>query len=120
MDETLAQNKAINAGNYKTWVESHSIEEIQQANNARKRLKRDFNITAYPLKIHDERVPKRPAGPYAHFIKAKLSAEHSNGITKALAEEWNNLSAAERRPYQDLAAAEQAKYQKELEKVHSR
>ncbi|KAH8745471.1 hypothetical protein F5883DRAFT_587061 [Diaporthe sp. PMI_573] len=120
MDETVAQNKAINAGNFKTWVESHSISEIQQANVARRRLKREFDINSYPLKIHDERVPKRPAvNAYAYFVKAKLSADHQRRMSPELSEEWKALPAAEKKPYQDLAVAEFAKYQREMEKVYS-
>ncbi|KKY32928.1 putative hmg box protein [Diaporthe ampelina] len=121
LEETAAQNKAINAGNFKTWVESHSIAEIQEANIARRRLKRDFNIIPYPIKLVDQRLPKRPASnAYAYFVKAKSSASpHAggSGLTKELSQDWHALSAAEKRPYQDLAAAEFAKFQKELEKL---
>lgn len=120
MDETVAQNKAINAGNFKTWVESHSIVEIEQANKARKRLKRDFNISAYPLKLHDDRVPKRPAtNAYAYFIKAQRSAGPVRDLSQGMAEEWKRLSAAEKKPYQDLALAEYTKYKQEMGKIHS-
>jgi hypothetical protein len=120
LDEIVAQNKAINAGNFKTWVESHSIAEIQQANAARRRLKREFNINSSPLKLHDDRVPKRPASSaYAYFLKAKRTADQQSGMTKELGEEWNALPAAEKKPYQDLAAAEFARYHKEMEKVLS-
>ncbi|POS76437.1 HMG box protein [Diaporthe helianthi] len=117
MDETVEQNKAINAGNFKTWVESYSPAEISQANNARKRLKRDFNMSPTPLKLHDDRLPKRPAsGPYSYFIKAKLSG--SGILSKELGEAWKSLPAAEKKPYQDLALAEFTKYKQEMEKIH--
>lgn len=116
----MTQNKAINAGNYKTWVESHSIDEIQLANIARRRLKRDFKINSFPLKIVDERVPKRPAvNAFAYFVKAKRSGEQKAIWSKELSEEWNALPAAEKKPYQDLAVAEFAKYSKEMEKLKS-
>lgn len=117
----MVQNKAINAGNWKTWIESHSVAEIQAANLARRRLKRSFNITAFPLKLVDERVPKRPASnAYAYFIKAKRSEIHDPDtikLSKVLSQEWHALSAPEKKPYQDLATAEFDKFRREMEKL---
>lgn len=89
---------------------------------ARRRLKRDFKITPFPIKLVDERVPKRPAAnSYAFFVKAKRAdGPKTTGrhyFTKELSEEWHALSAAEKKPYQDLAAAESARFRKELEKL---
>lgn len=118
MDEIVAQNKAINAGNFKTWVESHSPAEIDQANKARRRLKREFNVNPSPLKLHDDRLPKRPASnAYSYFVKARHGG--AGLLSKELGEEWKSLPAAERKPYQDLAAAEFVKYKQEMEKIHS-
>lgn len=121
LEETAKQNKAVNAGNWKTWLESHSIADIQQANVARRRLKREFNVTPHPLRLVDERLPKRPASnAYAYFVKAKRSAdpvESGPQLTKELSEEWHALPASEKKPYQDLAAAEYAKFFKEMEKL---
>lgn len=124
LEETAVQNKAVNAGNWKTWIESHSVAEIQQANLARRRLKREteFKIKPYPIRLVDERLPKRPANSgYAYFIKAKQSdAPRTGGLSrfsKALSEEWHALSATEKKPYDDLAAAEKAKFTKEMEKL---
>lgn len=115
------QNKAINAGTWKTWVESHSVTEIQEANRARLRLKRDFKVTPFPLRLADERLPKRPASSaYSYFLKARRTAEpgaHPVLVSKELGDQWNALSAAEKKPYQDLAAAEWAKFQKDMEKL---
>ncbi|KAG6363329.1 hypothetical protein INS49_008426 [Diaporthe citri] len=122
LEETATQNKAVNAGNWKTWIESHSVAEIQEANVARKRLKREFNMTPFPIRLVDERLPKRPAtAPYAYFVKAKRAdGPKTTGrqhFTKELSEEWHALSAAEKKPYQDLAAAENSRFRKELEKL---
>ncbi|KAJ0121385.1 hmg box protein [Diaporthe amygdali] len=118
--ETAIQNKAINAGNYKTWVESHSVADIIAANQARLRLKRECDVTAHPLKIVDERVPKRPAtNGFAYFTKAKRADDPHAAIgafAKQLSQQWRTLSEAEKRPYADLAAAEWAKYSKAMEK----
>ncbi|KAG8165374.1 hypothetical protein KVR01_005649 [Diaporthe batatas] len=117
LDETVAQNKAINAGNFKTWVESHSPVEIEQANKARRRLKREFNTKASPLKLHDDRLPKRPSNnAYCYFIKARHSGA---GLSRELASQWKTLSAAEKKPYQDLAVAEFTKYKQEMDKIRS-
>ncbi|KAI3400248.1 hypothetical protein diail_3629, partial [Diaporthe ilicicola] len=109
LQETARQNKAINAGHYKTWVESHSVADILAANNARRRLKRDFNLNVKPSKVVDERVPKRPAsGPFAYFTKAKRSDVPGKPFgthARELAQQWRALSQAEKKPYLDLASA---------------
>lgn len=102
-------------------METHPVADIMAANNARKRLKRDFKLSVRPYKIVDERAPKRPAvGAFAYFTKAKR-AEVPGGtisaVSKQLSQEWKNLSEAEKRPYGDLAAAEFAKFNKEVERL---
>ncbi|KAK7701113.1 hypothetical protein SLS64_010445 [Diaporthe eres] len=120
LEDIATQNKAINAGNWKTWLESHSVTEIREANVARRRLKRDFKITPFPIRLVDERVPKRPAGPYAYFVKAKrtdTTVAPGKTFGKELSEQWHALSPTEKKPYQDLATAEYAKFHKEMEKL---
>lgn len=88
---------------------------------ARRRLKRDFKITPFPLRIVDERLPKRPASnAYAYFVKAKRTdgSDAPNRVFgKDLGEQWHALSPTEKKPYQDLAAAEFARFHKEMEKL---
>lgn len=87
---------------------------------ARRRLKRDFKITPFPIRLVDERVPKRPSGPYAYFVKAKRSdttVESGTTFGKELSEQWHALSLTEKKPYQDLATADYARFHKEMEKL---
>lgn len=115
------ENKAINAANYKAWVESHTVAEIDAAVRARRRLARDFNLNIKHAKITDERMPKRPAvAGWSYYIKAKRTDQAGVPLTqmaKNLAQEWKAMSPTEKKPYQDLAVAEAAKYQKEKEKA---
>ncbi|KAH8754650.1 hypothetical protein F5883DRAFT_431241 [Diaporthe sp. PMI_573] len=118
LEETVTQNKAANAANWKTWIEIHSIKEIQEANRARRRLKREFDVRVFPLRLVDERLPKRPANnAYAYFVKAKRTGVHDGLWSKETTEGWRALSAAEKKPYEDLAAAERARFAKEMEKL---
>lgn len=86
---------------HKAWVESHTPEEIAEANRARHRLKKKFQAsTRRP--IHDDRQPKRALSAYIMFSKSRWQsgdfAGHPTGETaKALGDEWKDMSAAERK-----------------------
>ncbi|KAI0859586.1 hypothetical protein F4860DRAFT_250311 [Xylaria cubensis] len=122
------QNKLSNAAAYKAWVESHPVQEIYDANKARRTLKKKFNYPKRSLKlIRDERLPKKPATPFGLFTKARwASGEYTAagaGITEAAARigtEWKGLTAAERQPYEDLAHSLTEHYTKEANAVLNR
>ncbi|KAI1281033.1 hypothetical protein F5Y07DRAFT_316809 [Xylaria sp. FL0933] len=121
------QAKASNEVNYKAWLESHSPQEIYEANLARKNLKRKYNIPKGPVKILlDHRLPKRPSTAYALFTKARwASGDYSgeNGLASkalAIAQEWKKLTPAERKPFEDQAASETESYSKVINALVSR
>ncbi|KAI0104802.1 hypothetical protein GGR51DRAFT_560802 [Nemania sp. FL0031] len=120
LESTSQQNRLANAATYKAWVETHTPQEIYDANRARKALKKKHNYPKGSVKIiQDDRIPKRPSTAYALFTKARwASGDFSGSSTPAIelmgriAGEWKNLKAAERQPYEDLARAQSASYEK--------
>ncbi|KAH7035295.1 uncharacterized protein B0I36DRAFT_90737 [Microdochium trichocladiopsis] len=126
--EKAEENRRANAAAYKAWVESHTVEEVSAANNARLKLKRLHNYPKGNVKtIKDERAPKHPTSSFGFFTKAKwASGEFSGGpdglssTAGAISTAWKNLSAAERQPYEDLARAESARYEKDYEAAYGR
>ncbi|KAI1356506.1 hypothetical protein F5Y01DRAFT_79302 [Xylaria sp. FL0043] len=123
----VEQAKASNEVSYKAWLESHSPQEIYEANLARKTLKRKYNFPKGPVKIlPDHRLPKRPSTAYALFTKARwASGDYSgeNGLASkapAIAQEWKKLTPAERKPFEDQAASEAESYSKVMDALVSR
>lgn len=111
------QNRAVNAANYKKWVESHSIEAIYKANLARYRLTKLYNIKT--RKIVDERMPKRPVSAFAHYVKSRTSSFNEgqtvSSVIKDIGSAWKSLSAADKKPYEDLMQADKSRYMKDME-----
>ena len=61
--------------------------------------------------------PKKPAGPFIDFCRAKGKMGSNINLTemaKAMAEEWKGLSDAEKAPYQEKSKLAFEKYQVEL------
>ncbi|TGJ86969.1 hypothetical protein E0Z10_g1814 [Xylaria hypoxylon] len=120
LESQAAQNRVANAVAYKAWVESHSPQENYDANLARKNLKRKYNIPKRLVKlIRDERLPKKPAGAFSLFTKARWASGDYSAVSAPVTEvglkivqEWRNLTAAERKSYEDLAHLESENYQK--------
>lgn len=93
---------------YKRYVESHSVDEIEAANRARLQLNRlyrkpDSNRTVakYPL-IKDERHVKRPVTGFLLFcIERQKSGDfahiHSSERSKLVAQEWKVMSEDEKK-----------------------
>lgn len=117
MTEECKQNAAQNDINYKKWVENHSVDEIARANRARSKLYRRYKIKCSPLKITDERLPKRPTSAFALFIKANRDDFAGAGTTPeiltALSAKWRALGESEKKAFTDLSNAERLKYAQE-------
>ncbi|KAI1118771.1 hypothetical protein F5Y14DRAFT_179487 [Nemania sp. NC0429] len=120
LESVVEKNKLTNAATYKTWVESHSPQEIYNANLARNRLKKKYNIPKGTLKlIHDERMPKRPATAYIYYTKTRWASGDFAGVSEPMhevgariAREWKSLSEADRRSYEEVARANYDAYAK--------
>lgn len=98
------ENKLQNAAIHKAWVESHTVDEIRAANNARHLLKRKFNYPKSGARvklIKDDRLPRRitPAWPY--YVKARWASGDLGNMTaveasRAISVEWKKMSDAEK------------------------
>ncbi|KAI0459409.1 hypothetical protein F5B21DRAFT_499589 [Xylaria acuta] len=125
LKSVVGQNKLTNAATYKAWVESHSVQEIYDANLARKALKRKYRFPKKSVKlIRDDRIPKKPTTAFGLFTKARwASGDYSSGgapiseIASKIANQWKGLTAAERKPYEDLARSQVEHYEKETNAV---
>lgn len=91
---------------YKQYVESHTIEEIEAANKARARLRRQQKGGKSQAKkwpsIRDERAAKRPATPYLMFVTNRWASGDLKNIrvveaSKLISQEWRALSSDEKK-----------------------
>ncbi|KAL8794483.1 MAG: hypothetical protein Q9195_002956 [Heterodermia aff. obscurata] len=120
------QNKAANAILYRQWVESHPVDVIHNANNARNLLHRrgPKHNCKWP-KLHDDREVKRPRTSFVYFSTDRRASGDFQGIaateaTKRIAQEWKELPAAQRQPYVDTQKQDHARYVQEIKTVYNR
>lgn len=104
-----AEVNEAKAVEYKAWVESHTIDQIRIANNARALLRRKlagkYKSMAYPAhtqQLIDERRPKRTLNPWGFFFTERVTSPDFNGIKihdrlKLISGEWKALSADEKK-----------------------
>ncbi|CAI4216766.1 unnamed protein product [Parascedosporium putredinis] len=116
LQEKADANRLANVDAYKAWVESHTAQQIHEANLARARLNRKHDKSH--RKISDDRQPKRPSTAYSLYVKARwasgeVSAVSAAEASKGLAAEWKGLSESEKQVYHDQAATEAARYARE-------
>jgi hypothetical protein len=98
------ENKLANEAAYRSWVESHTPDQIRAANAARASLKRKIGKkkTKEFAPIEDPRIPKKPVNVLAAFTKERWASGDMKGISvadasKALTNEWKTLPAAEKK-----------------------
>lgn len=116
MNHLAAERNEARAAEYKAWVESHTVDEIRIANNARRLLRKKIAERAslagkapsakrhHPANtdhIPDDRRVKRPLTSYTFFFAERSSSSDFQGIAitekaKLIAEEWKALSASEK------------------------
>ncbi|CAH0001129.1 unnamed protein product [Clonostachys byssicola] len=102
----------------KEWIESHSIEEIHLANQARLLLQRKYNKKA--PRLHDERKAKRPTSAFVRFFVSYFNsldpgapkAEPRNRFEGASAR-WKAMSDEEKAPYVKEYQEEMKRFQEE-------
>ncbi|GAB1311282.1 hypothetical protein MFIFM68171_01492 [Madurella fahalii] len=114
------ENKLTNEITIKAWIESYTPQEINDANVARKTLKRLYKVSAGHT-IKDPRIPDQPSPAFARYIKSRWNSSEFPGEQsvpegmKKLIDEWRNLSDAERKPFQDAAQNDIAQWVKQKE-----
>ena len=87
---------------HREWIESHGVDEIRQANNARKMLRRLVPSKFSRLRLlKDDRLPKRPLPVYVSFVRDRWASGDLKHMTikdvaKLMSTEWKELSASER------------------------
>ncbi|KAK0730666.1 hypothetical protein B0H67DRAFT_45680 [Lasiosphaeris hirsuta] len=113
------QNKVANTASMKAWVLAHTPAEIAAANKARSALRlQDGRLKPHTLK--DDRLLRRPASPYALFVKSRWQSgeiERKGFLagSKEIAIQWKALTDAERKLYTDLAETKKAEFTAEHE-----
>ncbi|KAI9644570.1 hypothetical protein NHQ30_006591 [Ciborinia camelliae] len=123
LDRIAAENKAANEIIYKQWVESHTPEEIRQANIARLHIRRLTNKTAAPRLIKDDRAVKQISGALAFFMKDRFKSGDFAGIQtnqafKDIVTEYKQLSPEQLKGYKDAHAADVERYVQEYKTVY--
>ncbi|KAF3000154.1 hypothetical protein E8E13_005466 [Curvularia kusanoi] len=131
LNHLAAERNEARAAEYKAWVESHTVDEIRIANNARRLLRkklaeRDSLAGKAPTArrpantdhIPDDRRVKRPLTSFTIFFAERSSSSDFKGIAvtekaKLIAEEWKALSASEKQRFEDQNAAEKQRYARE-------
>lgn len=93
---------------YVVWINSHTPEQIRQANTARTQLRKiykddiaDNKSHKYTTRLHDDRTPKRVSSGFPIFVKARHDSGDLKGIKPTdamtlIANEWRALSTGEK------------------------
>lgn len=123
---------------YRQWIESHTPAVINQANNARRHLRR-LGVAAN--RLQDDRMIKRPCSPYIFFTAQRMQSGDFRGLkpvdtTTLVAREWKALPASEKKVcccsiragpradlpqhFEDLAAQDMIRYEQEAKTVLNR
>jgi len=113
---------------FKTWVESHTVEEIHKANAARRTLRR---IAEQPLPegrkqsyvsrsqsyrgIADVRAPKKADSAYITYVRERFGTGEFASVAgpeavKTISTAWNQLSAEEKQVSFDRSKCSESKY----------
>ncbi|KAL6708450.1 hypothetical protein ACN47E_002713 [Coniothyrium glycines] len=116
------EKTAARRAEYKAWIESHTPEQIADANNARIALRKRHRASGttlksrYPAnteKLIDERQAKAAATPFVLFTQERWATGDLKSIklteaAKLIASEWKALDAAEKKKYRDEFEANKA------------
>lgn len=110
-EKTADQNRAANITANKSWIESHTPDEIRLANAARRRLNaiskqpipegRKSRLVSSHHLLKDARSIKIPGNSYAIFVKERYATGDFRGqnigdVGKALGREWKAMASSEK------------------------
>lgn len=124
LEAQAEQNKNTVTATYKAWVETYTPDQINEANHARRLLKKKYDVPKRKLSVRiikDERQPKKPCTPLAYYVQSRFAAGvHTRGTPvtdsiKVIAAEWKALPDAQKTPFFNLSASDKLRYAKELE-----
>ncbi|KAF5019730.1 hypothetical protein F66182_8255 [Fusarium sp. NRRL 66182] len=121
LDDRSLSNREKNRENLEAWVKAHEPARIYLANKARRRLA--FLTGKAYKRIHDDRLPERPAGPYAIFVTenySRFTNPDANQRFKDIGQAWAELNADEKSRYEERHADHSAKYKAEMDKIQAR
>jgi len=112
------KNKTANEINLRNWIDSHTVQEIREANTARNLLKRRHSS---PVKSHlpDARFPKARLTAYMAYVKSRYTTGEFEGLTSKdrlakISTEWKALSPERRKPYEEISETDGARYRNEI------
>ncbi|KAM0136151.1 hypothetical protein ACHAP3_004774 [Botrytis cinerea] len=123
LEQTAKENKAVNARNYKNWVQSHTPAEIRTANYARHHIRRLTNKSATPRIIKDDRLVKKVTSSLFLFMKERYQSGEFAGLSipessKQIVQEYKSMSPEQRKPFEDASLADQERYIQEYRTVY--
>ncbi|KAJ4418493.1 hypothetical protein N0V85_001402 [Neurospora sp. IMI 360204] len=99
------------------WVLTKTPMEIEDANHARRVLKR-LGVTPIVHLIPDDRGPKRQRTAFLFFCMSRqkdgvFGGKPASEVSKALAKEWKSMDDAAKQPYIDNAEVDRERYHSE-------
>jgi hypothetical protein len=106
LNQIANDNKIANQAAFSKWLQTHTPEQIKDANNARQLLKRKLKKSGAKLHdvspIADPRLPKRAGNALSYFLKDRHASGDFKGIKigdagKLISQEWKTLPAGERK-----------------------
>lgn len=100
------EKTAARKAEYLAWVQSHTVDEIRIANNARSQLRKllppnKSGSHAHTSKIQDDRQAKRPRNPYVFYFTERMASGDFRGISTTeaatlIGSQWKALSDSEK------------------------
>ncbi|KAL4935206.1 hypothetical protein BDV06DRAFT_133566 [Aspergillus oleicola] len=112
-------NKAANQAAYESWVQSHTPQQIYEANKARRQLAKLKGGKKVTL-IKDDRLVKRPTSAWIYFYTENRDPNVSKvaDSSKAVASEWRSLSESQKAKYYDMSGKDLERYEREHLEVY--
>lgn len=113
------KNKTANEVNLRSWIDSHTAQEIREANTARNMLKRK-HAASVKRHIPDPRFPKGRITAYMAFVKTRYPAADLADLSSSeklakISTEWTATPPEGRKPYEEIAATDLVRYKNEMD-----
>ena len=118
LKEEASENRQKNDRALRSWISSHTPEEIRLANEARRKLNalrklpkdspKQQAVTKPVQILRDDRKPRRPLTPYFQYSQERHVSGDFQGVSipefsKAVSREWKAMGAQEK----EVSAASQ-------------